>query len=177
MRKCEIIGLTTKLFFRTPIKERFYDEAGIKITRGEARKQLKQLNLACELSKLIRQHFPDLLPLLKQLPDLRNQSYITYFSVVLLMTRILSSVFYISSMIDDIILTMKGRGLIDSLAQALPDKRRDNRHIPFGILLCLAVVDKLKRKTSLTDVPFAVTEAELAGRTGMEPLGKWTGRE
>ena len=99
MGKCEIIGLTTKLFFRTPIKERrFYDEAGIKITRGEARKQLEQLNLACELSKLIRQHFPDLLPLLKQLPDPRNQSYITYPAVVLLMTRILSSIFYISSM-------------------------------------------------------------------------------
>ena len=36
--------------------------------------------------------------MLKQIPDPRNRSYITYPSVVLLMTRILSSVFYISSM-------------------------------------------------------------------------------
>ena len=70
------------------------------------------------------------------------------------------------NLIDDIILTMKGRGLIDSLAQALPDKRRDNSHIPFDILLCLAVAAKLKRKTSLTDVPFAVTEAELLAELG-----------
>ena len=70
------------------------------------------------------------------------------------------------NLIDDIILTMKKRGLTDLLAQALPDKRRDNSHIPFGILLCLAIAAKLKCKTSLTDVPFAVTEAELLAELG-----------
>ena len=64
------------------------------------------------------------------------------------------------NLIDDIILTMKKHKLTGHLAQALPDKRRDNSHIPFDILLCLAVAAKLKRKTSLMDVPFAVTEAE-----------------
>ena len=32
------------------------------------------------------------------------------------------------------------------------NKRRDNSHIPFSILLCLAVAAKLKCKASLTDV-------------------------
>lgn len=36
--------------------------------------------------------------MLKKLPDPRNQGYITYPAAVLLMTRILSSIFYISSM-------------------------------------------------------------------------------
>ena len=67
---------------------------------------------------------------------------------------------------DDIVLTMKHQGLTDLLSLALPDKRRDNKHIPFDILLCLAVTAKLKRKTSLTDVPFAVTEAELLSELG-----------
>jgi len=99
MGKCGIIELTKKLFFRTPIKERrFYNEAGMKLTRKETRKHLEQFHLACELTKLIRHFFPDLMPLLRQLPDPRNQSYITYPAVVLLMTRILSSLFYISSM-------------------------------------------------------------------------------
>ena len=99
MGKCEIIELTTKLFFRTPIKERrFYNEARIKIRRKEAREHLEQFHLACELAKLIRHCFPELLPLLKQVPDPRHQSYITYPGVILLMTRILSSLFYISSM-------------------------------------------------------------------------------
>lgn len=70
----------------------------MKVTRKEAREQLEQLNLACELSKLINHFFPDLLPLLRGLPDPRHHSYITYPSVLLLMTRILSSIFYISSM-------------------------------------------------------------------------------
>lgn len=64
------------------------------------------------------------------------------------------------NLIDDIILTMKRHRLIEHLAQVLPDKRRNNSHIPFDILLYLAIAAKLKRKTSLMDVPFAVTEAE-----------------
>ena len=32
------------------------------------------------------------------------------------------------NLIDDIILTLKKRGLTDLLSQALPDKRRDNSH-------------------------------------------------
>lgn len=57
------------------------------------------------------------------------------------------------NLIDDIVLTMKYQGLTDLLPLALSDKRRDNKHILFDILLCLAVTAKLKRKTSLTDVP------------------------
>ena len=72
--------------------------AGIKIMRKDTREHLEQLELACELAKLIRHFFPGLVPLLKKLPDPRNQSYTTYPGAVLLMTRILSSIFYISSM-------------------------------------------------------------------------------
>jgi len=67
---------------------------------------------------------------------------------------------------------MKRRGLTGLLAQALQDKRRDNKHIPFDILLCLAVAAKLKCKASLTDVPFAVTEAELLAELGWNLWGQ-----
>ena len=70
------------------------------------------------------------------------------------------------NLIDDIVLTMKKHGLLDMLSKALPDKRRDNRHIPLDILLSLAVTAKLKIKTSLTDVPFAVNDAELLAELG-----------
>nr|WP_304710000.1 hypothetical protein [uncultured Acetatifactor sp.] len=66
--------------------------------RKDTREHLEQLELACELAKLIRRFFPGLVPLLKKLPAPRNQSYTTYPGAVLLMTRILSSIFYISSM-------------------------------------------------------------------------------
>lgn len=53
---------------------------------------------------------------------------------------------------------MNGRELTDLLTHALTDKRRDNSHIPFNILLCFVVTAKLKRKTSLMNVPFVLTE-------------------
>ena len=67
------------------------------------------------------------------------------------------------NLIDDIVLTMKKHGLIDMLSKVLPDKRRDNLHIPLNILLSLAVTAKLKIKTSLTDVPFAVNDGIMSG--------------
>ncbi len=70
----------------------------LKVTRKEARRHFEQFHLAVELVKVIKHFFPDLICLLKQTKDPRNQSYITYPNVILLMTRILSSIFYISSM-------------------------------------------------------------------------------
>ena len=70
------------------------------------------------------------------------------------------------NLIDDIVLTMKKHGLLDMLSKVLPDKRRQNHHIPLDILLSLAVTAKLKIKTSLTDVPFAVNDAELLAELG-----------
>ena len=70
------------------------------------------------------------------------------------------------NLIDDILLTMKKHNLLKPLSFALEEKRRDNHHIPLDILLCLAVAAKMKQKTSLTDVPFAVTNAELLAELG-----------
>ena len=70
----------------------------LKVTRKETRRHFEQFHLATELVKVIKHFFPDLVCLLKQTEDPRNQSYITYPNVMLLMTRILSSIFYISSM-------------------------------------------------------------------------------
>ena len=69
-----------------------------RIRRKEAREALEGMSLAGELLKVVRRFFPNLLEQLKQVRDPRHQSYITYKGHVLLMTRILWAVFYISSM-------------------------------------------------------------------------------
>ncbi len=69
-----------------------------RITRRERREYLEQFKLAQELTKVIQHFFPGLISKLKELPDPRNQSYITYQQHVLLMTRILSAILYIGSM-------------------------------------------------------------------------------
>ena len=67
-------------------------------TRKERREKMKQVQLGWELIRLIRHFFPDLIWQLKGVTDQRHQSYIRYENHVLLMTRILASIFYISSM-------------------------------------------------------------------------------
>ena len=54
--------------------------------------------MCCELYKIIRHFFPDLIPMLKSAKDPRNQSYITYESQVILFIRILAVIFHIASM-------------------------------------------------------------------------------
>lgn len=79
-------------------KEVFVKKLKQKITRKENRKRLEELKLAVELSKVINHFFPGLMSALARLKDPRNTSYITYSGKVILMTRILSAIFYISSM-------------------------------------------------------------------------------
>lgn len=70
------------------------------------------------------------------------------------------------NLIDTIILKMKNMGLISKLAESFKDKRKQNKHIPFNILIALAITAKMKLKTSLTDVAFAVTDGELLSELG-----------
>lgn len=70
------------------------------------------------------------------------------------------------NLIDTIVLKMKNLGLLTKLTKAFDDKRRSNSSIPLDILLSLAITAKMKLKTSLTDVAFAVTDSELLSELG-----------
>ena len=70
------------------------------------------------------------------------------------------------NLIDTIVLKVKNLGLLTKLTKAFEDKRRSNSSIPLDIILSLAITAKMKLKTSLTDVPFAVTDAELLSELG-----------
>ena len=69
-----------------------------KVSRKESREKLERINLSIELIRVIKRFFPGLWDALSQVRDPRNQSYITYSNCTLMMTRILSAIFYISSM-------------------------------------------------------------------------------
>lgn len=70
------------------------------------------------------------------------------------------------NLIDTIVLKMKKIGLINKLSESFKDKRKSNKQIPFDILLALTITAKMKLKTSLTDVAFAVTDSELLSELG-----------
>ena len=70
------------------------------------------------------------------------------------------------NLIDAIILKMKQEGILELLGKAFSDKRSDNKNIPFHLIVTLAITAKMKIKTSLTDVPFAISNAETLSEIG-----------
>ena len=69
--------------------------------------------------------------------------------------------------IDDIILKMSQMGLIDTFDNVLDDKRCDkNSTIPLNIIVTLAATAKMKIMTSLTDIPFAITDSDTLAQLG-----------
>ena len=65
-----------------------------------------------------------------------------------------------------VVLAMKHHGFLKPLNDAFKAKRSDNLHIPSNTLLILAITAKPKQKTSLTDIPFAVTDTGLLAELG-----------
>lgn len=68
--------------------------------------------------------------------------------------------------IDSIILKMSKIGLLKKLSNSFLDKRSKNKNIPIETLLTLAISAKMKIKTSLTDVPYAISDAETLAELG-----------
>lgn len=82
-----------------------------------------------------------------------------------------------SNLIDDIILRMSQHGLLSKLDQAFTDNRDDNASIPQHLLLSLAITAKMKLKTSLTDIPYAINDAPTLAELGYNIIDTERGLE
>lgn len=71
-----------------------------------------------------------------------------------------------SNLADDIILSMHENGVLKCLSASIIDKRANNITIPFDLILALSIATKLKNKTSLTDIPFAITDHRVLAKLG-----------
>lgn len=63
-----------------------------------------------------------------------------------------------TNFVDEIILAMHKKGVLGCLKDSITDRRADNTTIPFELVLALSIAAKMKIKTSLTDIPFAITD-------------------
>lgn len=61
---------------------------------------------------------------------------------------------------------MKKRGIVDCIAESIEDKRADNTTIPFELVLALSIGAKMKSKTSLSDIPYAITDHRVIAELG-----------
>jgi len=68
--------------------------------------------------------------------------------------------------IDSIVLKMYELGVIDDLDMLVKDKRKPNTVIPLKFIWTLAIAAKMKVHTSLTDIPFGITDGEVLASLG-----------
>jgi len=68
--------------------------------------------------------------------------------------------------IDEIIIEMHSLGVLDELTHVLEDKRKVNATIPLKFIWILGIAAKMKIRTSLTDIPYAVMDAEVLSKLG-----------
>jgi len=68
--------------------------------------------------------------------------------------------------IDGIILKMQELGVAAKLCHIIEDKRKDNAVIPLEFIWALAIAAKMKIHTSLTDIPYAIMDAEVLSALG-----------
>ena len=71
-----------------------------------------------------------------------------------------------SDFVDEIILAMIHDGIIDCLHHSLSDKRRHNSYVPFKLVMALAIAAKMKVRSSLTDIPYAITDHRVLAELG-----------
>lgn len=71
-----------------------------------------------------------------------------------------------SDFIDDIILSMSHEGVLDCLSEGFPDKRKANSFIPLNFIMALAIAAKMKTRTSLTDIPYAINDRRTLAELG-----------
>lgn len=75
-----------------------------------------------------------------------------------------------SNLIDDIILSMCHEGILNDLEEGFIDKRKRNSIIPFRFIMALAIASKMKVKTSLTDIPYAITDYRALAELGYNAM-------
>ena len=73
---------------------------GEAIDRSERRNLVKDKDLLCEIFKIINKYLPQLTPLISELTDKRNKSYITYKIRTIVMTRLFALICGITTMTE-----------------------------------------------------------------------------
>ena len=71
-----------------------------------------------------------------------------------------------SNLIDDIILQMNKINIFDCLRNNIQDKRAHNKLIPYELIWASAFAAKMKVQTSLTDIPFAISDHKTLAEFG-----------
>lgn len=71
-----------------------------------------------------------------------------------------------TNLIDEIVLTMHTQGILSTISKSIPDFRAHNTTIPYDLIWASAIAAKMKVRTSLTDIPFAINDHRTLAKLG-----------
>lgn len=71
-----------------------------------------------------------------------------------------------SNLVDDIILAMHTHGILSCLESGIKDRRSHNTTVPYSVIWAAAIAAKMKVQTSLTDIPYAITDHRVLSELG-----------
>lgn len=82
-----------------------------------------------------------------------------------------------TNLVDDIILAMHTHDVLSYIGESIPDLRAHNTTIPYDLIWASTISAKMKIKTSLSDVPFAITDHRTLARLGYALMDTENGLE
>lgn len=71
-----------------------------------------------------------------------------------------------TNLVDDIILAMHTNGILNCLTKGIEDRRKHNKTVPYNVIWASAVAAKMKVHSSLTDIPYAITDHRVLAELG-----------
>lgn len=71
-----------------------------------------------------------------------------------------------TNLVDDIILAMHTNGILDCLNNGIVDRRSHNTTVPYNVIWASSIAAKMKVHSSLTDIPFAITDHRVLAELG-----------
>lgn len=71
-----------------------------------------------------------------------------------------------TNLVDDIILAMHTNGILDCLNNGIADRRSHNTTVPYNVIWASSIAAKMKVQSSLTDIPFAITDHRVLAELG-----------
>lgn len=71
-----------------------------------------------------------------------------------------------TNLVDDIILSMHTNGILGCLEKGIEDRRSHNTTVPYNVIWASAIAAKMKVHSSLTDIPYAITDHRVLAELG-----------
>lgn len=71
-----------------------------------------------------------------------------------------------TNMVDEIILAMHTSGILRCLEHGIKDVRNHNTTVPYSIIWATAIAAKMKVQSSLTDIPYAISDHRVLSELG-----------